>query len=55
MIEHTAATPGEVMAAADLDESRREQVEHFCAITRFTLYQREEGVDADGLRWDTVK
>ena len=49
------ATPEEVIATADFDESRRTQVEHYLAITRYTLFKDETGVDADGLRWDTVE
>jgi hypothetical protein len=54
-IDHPSATPNEVMEAVGLDEHRREQVEHYCAITRFTLFKNEEGIDANGLRWDTVE
>ncbi|PSP89603.1 hypothetical protein BRC90_04575 [Halobacteriales archaeon QS_4_69_34] len=42
--ENPTATPDEVLREAGLDESRREQVEHLCAVTRFTLYQCEDGV-----------
>lgn len=48
------ATPEEVMDALDLDESRREQVEHYLAVTRYTMFKDWEGNDADGLRWDRV-
>jgi hypothetical protein len=43
------------MDALDLDESRREQVEHYLAITRYTMFKDREVNDADGLRWDRVE
>ena len=49
------ATPQEVMDALDLDESRREQVEYYLTITRYTMFKDREGNDADGLRWDRVE
>jgi hypothetical protein len=48
------ATPDEVLREADLDESWRAQVEHYLAVTRYTMFKNDEGNDADGLRWDTV-
>lgn len=48
-------TPQEVMDALDLDEARREQVEHYLAITRYTMFKDREVNDADGLRWDRVE
>ena len=50
VIENSTATPDEVLAAADLDESLREQVEHYLAVTRYTMFKDDEGLDADGLR-----
>ena len=32
------ATPDEVLRECDLDESRREQVEHFLAVTRYGMF-----------------
>jgi hypothetical protein len=55
MNDRHGATPAEVMDAVDLDEQYREQVERYCAITRFTLFKNEEANDAEGLRWDTVE
>ena len=49
------ATSKEVLAAAALNESRRAQVEHYLAVTRYTMFKGDEGVDADGLGWDTVE
>lgn len=53
------ATPDEVLDAADLNESRREQVEHYLAVTRYTMFKNEVGDDASDLRlnrieWDDV-
>lgn len=55
MNDRHGATPTEVMDAVEIDERFREQVEHYCTITRFTLFKTEEANDAEGLRWDTVK
>ena len=49
------ATPQEVMEEFDLDESRREQVEHYLAVTRYTMFKHREGNDAEDLRWDRVE
>jgi hypothetical protein len=49
------AIPQEVMDSLNLDKSRREQVEHYLAITRYTMFKDREDNDADGLRWDRVK
>lgn len=51
MNDRHGATPAEVMNAVEVDERFREQVEHYCAITRLTLFKNEEEIDADGLRW----
>ena len=48
------ATPQEVMEELDLDESRREQVEHYLAVTRYTMFKHRESNDAEDLRWDRV-
>jgi hypothetical protein len=55
MTDRPGATSTEVMDAVEVDEQYREQVEHYCAITRFTLFKNEEANDAEGLRWDTVE
>jgi hypothetical protein len=49
------ATPDEVLHECDLDESRRPQVEHFLADTRYSIFRDVEGNDADGLRAPTVE
>jgi hypothetical protein len=49
------ATPDEVLGECDLDESRRAQVEHFLAITRYSMFKNVESNDADGLRATTVE
>jgi Tfp pilus assembly protein FimV len=49
------ATPDEVLREADLDESWREQVECFCAMTRYTMFKNDEGTDADGLTVNTIE
>jgi hypothetical protein len=54
MAEDPTATPDDVLREADLDESRREQVEHYLAVTRYTLFKDDEANDTDGLRPDTV-
>ena len=43
MNDRHGATPTEVMEAVDLDEQYREQVEHYCAVTRYFLYAGNEG------------
>jgi hypothetical protein len=55
VIENRDATPDEVLHEAGLDESQRAQVEHYLAVTRYTLFKDDEANDADGLRWDTVE
>jgi hypothetical protein len=55
MVENRGATPNEVLREVDLDESHRAQVEHYLAVTRYTLFKDVEVNDADGLRWDTVE
>ena len=47
------ATPTEVLRECDLDDSYREQVEHFLAITRYSMFKNREANDADGLRYTT--
>lgn len=55
MNDRHGATPTEVMEVVEVDERFREQIERYCAITRFTLFKTENPNDADGLRWDTVE
>lgn len=55
VVENRDATPDELLRECDLDESRRPQVEHFLAVTRYTLFKDVEGNDADDLRHDTVE
>jgi hypothetical protein len=49
------ATPAEVLRECDLDESWREQVEHYCAVTRYGIYKDREANDADGLAFNDVE
>jgi hypothetical protein len=49
------AAPDEVLGECNLDESRRAQVEHFLAITRYSMFKNVESNDADGLRATTVE
>lgn len=37
----------------DLNESRREQVEHYCAATRYSIFKDEN--DAEGLMFNSVE
>ena len=48
------ATPDEVLAECDLDESRRGQVEHYLAVTRYGMFNDREANDADGLAVNDV-
>ena len=54
VIEHREAYPDEVLRECDLSEGRREQVEHYLANTRYTLYKDIEGNEADDLQWNSV-
>ena len=49
------ATPDEVLAECDLDESRRGQVEHYLAVTRYGMFNDREANDAKGLAFDDVE
>jgi hypothetical protein len=40
------ATPDEVLRECGLDESRREQVEHYLAVTRYGMFNDRERVHA---------
>lgn len=50
-----SATPDEVLQECDLDESRREQVEHYLAVTRLALFADVEGNDDERLRLNRVE
>ncbi|HET7323008.1 MAG TPA: hypothetical protein VFJ06_01625 [Halococcus sp.] len=45
MNDHPDATPSEVMETVGLGEHRREQIEHYCAVTWFFRYKGEEGCE----------
>lgn len=49
------ATPDEVLRECDLNESRREQVEHYLAVTRFGIFGVAGENDIDRLRFSTVE
>ena len=49
------ATPDEVLAECDLDESRREQVERYLAVTRYGIFKDREANDAEGLAFNDVE
>ena len=49
------ATPDEVLAECDLGESRREQVEHYLAVTRYGIFKDREANDAEGLAFNDVE
>lgn len=55
MIDRPGATPAEVIDVVDLNEQYREQVEHYLADTRYTLFKNCEDNDAHSLRYDTVE
>jgi hypothetical protein len=49
------ATPDEVLRECGLDESRREQVEYYLAVTRYGIFNDREANDADGLAFNDVE
>ena len=49
------ATPDEVLAECGLDESRRERVEHYLAVTRYEMFNDREANDGDGLAFNDVE
>ena len=49
------ATPDAVLAECDLDESRRGQVEHYLAVTRYGMFNDREANDAKGLAFNDVE
>lgn len=48
------ATPDEVLRECDLNESDREQVEHYLAVTRYGIFNDREANDADDLAFNDV-
>ena len=42
---YPSATPSKVMEAVGLDEHRREQIEHYCAVTWHFRYAGNEGCE----------
>jgi hypothetical protein len=56
MNDRHAATPTEVMDAVDLDEQHYEQVEYYCAVTRYFMFGGDEGCEMPpGVRPQTVE
>lgn len=56
MTDHPSAPPSTVMDAVDLDEAFREQVEHYCTVTRYFLYGGDERYEvAKGMKSTTVE
>lgn len=56
MNDRHGATPAEVMGTVDLDSEFREQVEHYCAVTRFTMFGSDVGCEIpSGVRPQTVE
>lgn len=53
--EHHGATPDEMLRECDLPESRREQVEHLCAVTRYGIFKGREANDAEDLAFNDVE
>jgi hypothetical protein len=53
--ENHDATPDEVLRGCGLDESRREQVEYYLAVTRYGIFNDREANDADGLAFNDVE
>ena len=49
------ATPDEVLRECGLDESQREQVEYYLAVTRYGIFNDREANDADGLAFNDVE
>ena len=58
--DHPSATPSEVMEAVGLDEHRREQIEHYCAVTWYFYYSGNgrceipPGVNGANVEWSDV-
>ena len=49
------ATPDEVLRECGLDESRREQVEYYLAVTRYGIFNDREANDAADLAFNDVE
>ena len=49
------ATPDEVFRECGLDESRREQVEYYLAVTRYGIFNDREANDAADLAFNDVE
>ena len=44
-----------MLCECGLDESRREQVEHYCAVTRFGIFGVTGENDTEGLAFNSVE
>ena len=49
------ATPDEVLRECGLDESQREQVEYYLAVTRYGIFNDREANDAADLAFNDVE
>ena len=49
------ATPDEVLRECGLDDSRREQVEYYLAVTRYGIFNDREANDAADLAFNDVE
>ena len=55
MNKHPDAAPSEVLDALGLDEDRRGQLEHYCAVARYSYYRDRDENDAEGLRYNRIE
>lgn len=56
MGEHPTTTPAEVLEAAALDGQYCEQIQHYCAVTRYFRYGGNEGCEIpEGVTPTTVE
>ena len=55
IVEHHGATPDELLRETGLPESRREQVEHLCAVSRYAYFGDREENDDEGLAFNDVE
>ena len=55
IVEHHDATPDELLRETGLPESRREQVEHLCAVSRYAYFSDREANDDEGLQFNRVE
>ncbi|WP_248910554.1 hypothetical protein [Halocatena marina] len=59
-IEYPGATPTRIMRELDLDSTYRAQVEHFCVVTRYSLFaeandcEKGEDLRLQTLEWSDV-